>query len=139
MSANGKVLVLKGENIARVLDVGTLESGAPYIAMEYLDGEDLGELVERLGPLSAERAAGYVLQACCGIAEAHRKGIIHRDLKPPNLFLTRTPDGRPLIKILDFGISKAGEDDFVKTKTGAVMGSPAFMSPESLEATYFPW
>src|SRR5262249_52659523 len=129
---------LKSEHVARVLDVGTLDSGSPYIVMEYLEGRDLSAEVDQRGALPFPEAAEYVLQACEAIAEAHAIGIIHRDLKPQNLFLTRRVDGRPLVKGLDFGISKfngaqSGENMSL-TKTHAVMGSPNYMSPEQLRS-----
>ena len=98
---------LKSEHVARVLDVGTLDDGAPYIVMEYLEGCDLGRRSRRARPLPIDEAVDYVLQACEALAEAHALGIVHRDLKPANLFLTQRADGTPLVKVLDFGISKA--------------------------------
>ncbi len=129
---------LRSDHVARVLDVGTLENGSPYMVMEYLEGRDLGQEVEARGPLPHEEAAEYVLQACEAIAEAHAIGIVHRDLKPQNLFLGRRVDGRPLVKVLDFGISKfsgsqSGENMSLTT-THAVMGSPNYMSPEQLRS-----
>src|SRR6185436_1763872 len=82
-----------------------------------------------------EVAAEYVLQACEAIAEAHSVGIVHRDLKPANLFLTKRADGSPCIKVLDFGISKVNDGSHAKTKTSAVMGSPAYMSPEQMRSS----
>jgi serine/threonine-protein kinase len=123
---------LRGEHVARVMDFGRLEGGAPYIVMEFLEGEDLDQILDRMGPLPIEIAAAYIAQACEGMAEAHAQGIVHRDLKPQNLFLTKRPDGSPLIKILDFGISKLNGDvsSVTATQSTAVMGSPAYMSPE---------
>jgi serine/threonine protein kinase len=95
---------LRNEHIARIMDVGALPDDTPFIVMEYLEGRTADELVRESGPLPAATAVAYVLQACVGMAEAHALGIIHRDLKPHNLFVTRTPAGRPLVKILDFGI-----------------------------------
>ena len=126
---------LRNEHIARVLDVGILENGAPYIVSEFLDGQDLSHVVEASGRLSLADSIEYIMQACIGMAEAHARGIIHRDLKPQNLFLTTGPDGRPLIKVLDFGISKAAGtsvEGLAQTRTGIVMGSPQFMSPEQM-------
>jgi eukaryotic-like serine/threonine-protein kinase len=130
---------LKNEHVARVLDVGELPNGAPYMVMEYLDGNDLSQVVRKRGPLPVHEAVEYVLQACEGIAEAHSLGIIHRDLKPANLFLTTGSDGAGKVKVLDFGISKtmedASEDDEMQlTKTTAVLGSPLYMSPEQLRS-----
>src|SRR5579883_2351203 len=97
---------IRGEHVARILDVEELEDGTPYMVMEYLDGQDLAGAIAS-GPLSVDVAVGYVLQACEAISEAHCAGIVHRDLKPANLFITRRPDGTPLVKVLDFGISKS--------------------------------
>ena len=90
---------IKSEHVARVTDVGTLDSGAPYMVMEYLAGSDLSEASERGGPVAPDVAAEYVLQACEAIAEAHSVGIVHRDLKPANLFLSKRPDGTPIDQI----------------------------------------
>lgn len=126
---------IKSEHVARVIDVGSLESGAPYMVMEYLEGEELKQTLGHSGPLSFEAAADYVLQASEALAEAHARGIIHRDLKPANLFLTRRADGSACVKILDFGISKltgpfTTDSDLGITKTSVGIGSPVYMSPE---------
>jgi serine/threonine protein kinase len=99
---------LRGEHVGKVVDVGTSSDGAPYIVMEYLEGQDLASALASHGPMPVAVAVDYVLQACLGLAEAHAAGLVHRDLKPANLFLTRRPDGSPLVKVLDFGIAKAG-------------------------------
>jgi serine/threonine-protein kinase len=131
---------MKSEHVARVLDVGKLETGAPYMVMEYLEGYDLAQLVERYGPVPFVDTCDYILQACEAIAEAHSIGIVHRDLKPQNLFLTTSVDGRPFVKVLDFGISKftasskSGENMSL-TRTAAVIGSPNYMSPEQLRSS----
>jgi len=132
------VAKLQSEHVARVMDVGTLESGAPYIVMERLHGTDLHQRLSSQGPLDVHAAIDYVLQACEALAEAHALGIVHRDIKTANLFLTQRADGSALVKVLDFGISKApfeepGNDATV-TATNAVMGSPAYMSPEQLRS-----
>src|SRR5690606_3455433 len=103
---------------ARVSDVGTLETGAPYMVMEYLDGEDLGSWVASQGALEVEQAVEFVLQAAEAIAEAHALGIVHRDIKPSNLFCVRRADGLLSVKVLDFGISKlaGGAVDLGMTK-----------------------
>ena len=124
---------LRSEYVCKVLDVAQLDTGAPYIVMECLEGEDLGRLVAR-APLSVATAADYVVQACVAVAEAHALGIVHRDLKPANLFLTTRVDGTPLIKVLDFGIAKAPESEARITQTSSLMGSPAYMSPEQLRS-----
>lgn len=131
---------IKSEHVGRVIDFGELDNGTPYLLMEHLSGRDLGEALEHVGPLSIHDAVEYVLQACAGIAEAHALGIVHRDLKPSNLFLTQRLDGVALVKVLDFGISKAMDRELVSaspalTQTTSVFGSPAYMSPEQLRST----
>lgn len=125
---------IKSEHVARVTDVGRLDNGAPFMVMEYLEGSDLAGWLHDRGPMSAEQASEFVLQACEAIAEAHALGIVHRDLKPANLFCIRRADGLLSIKVLDFGISKltvsGGERDM--TRTSAVLGSPLYMSPEQV-------
>jgi serine/threonine-protein kinase len=104
--------------------------------MEYLEGSDLGALLEERGRLHYMLAVDYVLQACEAIAEAHAMKTVHRDLKPSNLFLVRLQDGQSLVKVLDFGISKlhTAEHAAQMTQTREVMGSPAYMSPEQLKS-----
>ncbi len=136
---------LKSAHVAKVLDTGTLENGAPYMVMEYLEGRSLSSLVrESGGGLPLEEAVDYFLQACEGVAEAHALGVVHRDLKPSNLFLTTGADGSPTVKVLDFGVSKLGGlaastgDDTAEgdvTKTQAVVGSPLYMSPEQMKSS----
>ncbi|MEI9949139.1 MAG: serine/threonine-protein kinase [Pseudomonadota bacterium] len=128
---------IRGEHVARVIDVGTFENGAPYMVMEHLDGRDLSALIHEQGSMSPTDAVDAVLQACEALAEAHALGIVHRDLKPANLFMVRRPDGTPSVKVLDFGISKltAAGADHSMTKTSAVMGSPLYMSPEQMTAS----
>jgi eukaryotic-like serine/threonine-protein kinase len=128
---------IKSEHIAPVLDVGVLDTGTPYLMMEYLTGADLSAYLLENGALPVEEAVDVVLQACDALAVAHSAGIVHRDLKPSNLFMTQRTDGSPLIKVLDFGISKVsqpGEPDPKKTLTrpGMMLGSPRYMSPEQL-------
>jgi serine/threonine-protein kinase len=127
---------IKSEHVARVSDVGTLESGAPYMVMEFLEGSDLAHLLKQKGPLPVPDAVDYLIQGSEAIAEAHSHGIVHRDLKPANLFLTRRRDGSPLVKVLDFGISKRmgpGVDNLTKTSTA--LGSALYMSPEQMQET----
>jgi len=126
---------IQSEHVARVTDVGTLDSGEPYIVMEYLDGSDLSQIVRARGTLPVAEAVDYLLQACVAVAEAHAIGIVHRDLKPANLFLTQRSDRSALVKVLDFGISKALEGGLLAESAGAtasrvIMGSPQYMSPE---------
>jgi eukaryotic-like serine/threonine-protein kinase len=128
---------LRSDHVCRVSDVGALDDGAPYIVMELLEGTDLARLIAQSGPLPVQRACGYLLEACVGLAEAHARGIVHRDLKPANLFLAQRPGAAAIIKVLDFGIAKApGADaDFSLTTTKGVLGSPGYMSPEQLRST----
>jgi serine/threonine-protein kinase len=126
---------LKGDHVARVHDVGHAVGGALFMVMEYLEGCDLKTYLAERRHLSTKEAVTYVLQACEAVAEAHENEIVHRDIKPANLFLTRKhKTGAPLIKVLDFGISKElnlnpGAD---LTKTGVMLGSPLYMSPEQM-------
>ncbi|MDC0747409.1 serine/threonine-protein kinase [Polyangium mundeleinium] len=125
---------LKSEHVAKVHDVGRLDDGRPYMVMEYLEGRDLADVIERRGPLPVTEAAGLVLQACDALVEAHALGIVHRDLKPSNMFLIRRPNGKPCLKLLDFGIAKRVDaESKALTATGALLGSPLYMSPEQLE------
>ena len=98
---------IKSEHIVRVMDIGTLDAGSPFIVMEHLEGSDLAQVLQKHGPLPLAEALEYILQACVGIAEAHALSIVHRDLKPSNLFLITRSDGSAIVKVLDFGISKA--------------------------------
>jgi serine/threonine-protein kinase len=127
---------LRGDKVGRVLDVARLTDGTPYMAMELLEGVDLGRLLHSSGPLQQQTAVDYILQACEALAEAHRLGMVHRDLKPSNLFLTQSPNGLPLIKILDFGIAKAtiSEGDAALTNTNVMVGSPTYVSPEQMRS-----
>ncbi len=128
---------IKSEHVARVSDVGTLENGAPYIVMEFLEGRDLGAWLRETGRLPIAQAVEFVLQGCEAIAEAHSFGIIHRDLKPANLFVVHRNDGLHSVKVLDFGISKMthGGCDLAGTSAQAVMGSPYYMSPEQMRSS----
>src|SRR5262249_1505255 len=111
--------------------------------MEYLEGRDLGaELKRSPERMPIEQALGWVLQACEGLAEAHSHGIVHRDLKPANLFLTQGVDGQPLVKVLDFGISKTlnpgpQTDGLSLTRTEMLLGSPLYMSPEQMRSSKY--
>jgi eukaryotic-like serine/threonine-protein kinase len=126
---------IQSEHVARVIDVATLPNGAPYMVMEYLEGQDLADTLAQGGPLGVAQAVGYVLQACEAVAEAHTLGIVHRDLKPANLFLTRRPRREPMVKVLDFGISKSNDPASLSlTKTASMMGSPYYMSPEQMKS-----
>jgi len=124
---------LKSEHVARVIDVGSLETGAPYMVLEYLEGADLSNFPR--SQLSIGGIVDLVLQACEALAEAHSLGIVHRDIKPANFFITRGNDGRQLLKVLDFGISKTPMGNTNLTATQSVMGTPAYMSPEQMRSS----
>jgi serine/threonine-protein kinase len=122
---------LESENVTAAVDFGIADDGSPYIVMEFLVGESLEALLAREKRLAVTRAADLVSQACRGIAAAHAAGIVHRDLKPHNLYVCRRQDGTDLVKVLDFGIAKLEAfDDGLATRTGLVLGTPAYMSPE---------
>jgi len=126
---------LKSEHVCRILDVGMLDDGVPYIAMEYLDGQDLGTVLQERGALTVREAVACVRQVCEAVAEAHALGIVHRDLKPRNRFLSMRPDGSGSIKVLDFGVAKildATSEQLQLTSDGAILGSPAYMAPEQM-------
>lgn len=125
---------LRSQHTVRLFDTGLFEDGSPYLALELLDGQDLGQYL-RAGVLSVEEAAGYVLQACEALAEAHGLGIVHRDLKPSNLFLHQQPGGVRCLKVLDFGLARSlEENDHDLTRSGGVLGSPKYMAPEQVRS-----
>jgi len=131
---------LHSEHVAKVTDVGMLDTGSPYMVMEFLDGRDLGEILDNGETVPLTTAVDFVLQAIDAIAEAHARGIVHRDLKPSNLFVARRDDGSSIIKVLDFGISKADAfsdaiDKAALTRSSTVMGSPLYMSPEQFRSS----
>ncbi len=130
---------IQSDNVARVMDVGTLDGGRPYMVIEFLEGDDLSKLLEQRGVIPVQEAVDYVLQALEGLAQAHSIGIVHRDLKPANLFLVKRQDRTMQVKVLDFGISKAtnplGEGSGAMTSTKALLGSPYYMSPEQLRSS----
>jgi eukaryotic-like serine/threonine-protein kinase len=120
----------------RILDIDALESGLPFLVMEYLEGSDLGAVSELGGPMAYERALRYLIQATRAVAAGHALGIVHRDLKPQNLFLTTTD----VVKVVDFGLAKTlalvgptmGSEN---TKTSVILGSPHYMSPEQVRSS----
>lgn len=126
---------LRSEHVARVLDVGTMESGAPYMVMEFLEGANLADVLMARGRLDPRTACDYVLQACEAVAEAHALGIVHRDLKPENLYLTTRVGGESLVKVIDFGVSKTTAVAGALTTTSDVFGSPMYMAPEQMRSS----
>jgi serine/threonine protein kinase len=131
---------IKSEHAVKFQDVDSLPNGIPYMVMEFLEGRDLGQIVTE-APLPLQQAIDYVLQASEALAEAHALGIVHRDLKPDNLFLSRRPGGTPIVKVFDFGISKAirarrgGRRERAITQVNDRFGTPGFMSPEQLQSS----
>ncbi len=127
---------LKSTYVTSVFDVGTLDSGLPYIVMEYLEGSNLDEVIQQRGALPIREVSELALEVCEGLAIAHSRGVIHRDLKPENIFIVRR-DGMQHAKLIDFGVSKvaltgmAGPDVHV-VKTVNLVGTPLYMSPEQV-------
>jgi serine/threonine-protein kinase len=122
---------LEHEHVTAVFDYGWFEDETPFFVMEYLGGETLRQVLERSGPLPIGLALEVMKQACRGMAHAHERGIIHRDLKPDNLMLSQHSDGRPWLKILDFGVARYLARSSVRlTPTGAELGTAHYMSPE---------
>ncbi len=124
----------------KLLDVGNLDASRgdlPFLVLEYLDGMDLERLVERQGPVSCKQAFSWGADACDAVAEAHALGVIHRDLKPSNLFLAQMPSSEPVVKVLDFGVAtgERSESSPKVTRADAMIGSPAYMSPEQMMAS----
>ncbi len=127
---------IKNRHVVRVHDVGS-HDGAPFLVMEQLRGRDLGAVLLEEGPLEVERAVLFALHACEALAAAHALGIVHRDIKPENLFLAED-ESPPVVKLLDFGISKLGEGtgDGAPRLTGQLaLGTPCYMSPEQIRST----
>lgn len=128
---------IQSEHVARVIDMGQLPDGNPYLVMEHLDGVDLAQRLKQ-GIPAIEETVDWVLQAAEALAEAHAYGIVHRDLKPSNLFLARRRDGGEIVKVLDFGVSKFAENLSGSvaplTSTTQTVGSPVYMSPEQMRA-----
>jgi serine/threonine-protein kinase len=133
--------LLRSRHVVQVFDTGTLADGTPYIAMELLNGETLQTRVHEGGPIPLGEAVEILSQCCKALGRAHAAGIIHRDIKPENIFLTEaSEDEGSVVKILDFGIAKMSVSPNEQgsrhgaTRTGAVLGTPLYMSPEQARA-----
>jgi serine/threonine-protein kinase len=122
---------LRHPNVITIYDFGRAQDGTCYYVMELLEGESLRELVKRDGPMTLRRAVDVIEQACRGLAHAHEQGAVHRDIKPHNIMVQQL-DGRDFVKVLDFGLVKALEQDEEEqlTSTGQVLGTPQYMPPE---------
>ena len=130
---------IESQHIALVLDTGTDEtSGNPYLVMQFLQGEDLQQLIARLGPLPEPVALRIGAQACIGLARAHDAGVVHRDIKPANIYLAKRDGGEIVVKLVDFGIARvraqvSTPQERALTTTGTMIGSPLYMSPEQAQ------
>ncbi|WP_437479304.1 serine/threonine-protein kinase [Sorangium sp. So ce1014] len=123
---------IQSPHVVRVFDLGLTDQGVPYILMEHLEGETLQDLVERRQRLSLDEAVSILRQTCAALAKAHESGIVHRDIKPENIFLVEG-EREPFVKVLDFGIAKNTVEEAERlTLTGAILGTPHFMSPEQM-------
>jgi len=126
---------LNHPNCVQIMDFGTLEDGALYIAMEYIQGIDLATLLEREFPLDHRRLLAIMKQVCTALDEAHANGVLHRDLKPENIMIEDRRTAKDHVKVVDFGIAKLEENNpnskrSFQTRTGIVCGTPEYMSPE---------
>jgi eukaryotic-like serine/threonine-protein kinase len=123
---------IRQRNIIEVLDVGVAPWNEPFLVMEYLEGESLAAMLERAGPVDLPVACGVVEPALLALAAAHAQGIVHRDLKPENIFLVCREGEPPVVKLIDFGVSKFTKsgDNTKLTQTGSLLGTPSYMSPE---------
>ncbi len=121
---------LKNPHTVTIFEFGSTSEGTLYFTMELLSGRSLREVIEQDGPMSPERVIELGAQVCESLAEAHEQGIWHRDLKPDNIYLIDTPQGHDYVKVLDFGIAKVASQQTQLTSTGAICGTPQYMSPE---------
>jgi eukaryotic-like serine/threonine-protein kinase len=124
---------VKSPHVAQIFDHGVAEDGVPFIVMELLEGEDLSQYVQKHGRLPLKDVSNIVTQVCRALGRAHSKGMIHRDVKPANIFLCDVGTTERFVKLLDFGVAKmTSGDPSTATKSGAVTGTPVYMSPEQL-------
>ncbi|MEA3245147.1 MAG: serine/threonine-protein kinase, partial [Gemmatimonadota bacterium] len=124
---------LNHPNVCGIYDFGETPEGMIYLAMEFIEGSSLTSVIEKGGGLTPARAASIIHQAADALQVAHDYGIVHRDLKPDNIMIAKARDGGDMVKVVDFGIAKASSSDAQKvTKTGLVVGTPEYMSPEQL-------
>jgi serine/threonine-protein kinase len=124
-------------NIARMLECASAEDGSPYLVMELLEGVPLGAYMQNGARIPLAQAVPILQGILAGLAAAHAQGVVHRDLKPDNVFLTRGPGGTFVVKVLDFGIAKvmdAAGGMGSRTRTGMLLGTPAYMSPEQVKS-----
>ena len=132
---------LNHPNAVRVDDIDKTEDDRPFIVMEYIEGQSLREVLAERGALPVAEALEITRQACAGLSAAHGMGILHRDIKPDNIMVAASPEGATLIKIMDFGIAKIKEsttgfgEGAGATRTGFLMGTPDYMSPEQAQGT----
>ena len=124
--------LVRGEHVVAMYDAGCMPDGAPYLVMEWVDGCDL-ERTLAAGPMHPARAALLGLQICAALAKGHMQGIVHRDLKPANVMLTFDDEGRPHIKVLDFGIAKLAKSPVLTAPT-TIIGTPHYMAPEQVRS-----
>ena len=125
---------LRSPHVVQVFDHGVTNSGEPYIVMEFLEGRDFASLIEQRGPLPPSEVEHVIGQVGKALSKAHGQGIVHRDIKPENIFLCGADGEEPFVKLLDFGIAKTSAVDAsaVSTRTGALLGTPLYMSPEQV-------
>jgi len=124
---------VKSPHVVQIFDIGVASTtGQPFIVMELLEGEDLGECLLRVGRLTVAKTVEIVTQVANALASAHAKGVVHRDIKPPNIFLCNAQGGGTFAKVLDFGLAKIATATNKLTITGTLMGTPSYMSPEQL-------
>jgi serine/threonine-protein kinase len=125
---------VKSPHVVQMLDHGVSEDGTPYIVMEHLEGHDLSDHIEKYGAMRPTEVVEVISQLSRALMRAHESGIVHRDIKPSNIFLCDAGDGQLFVKLLDFGIAKGVEGNLLDsaTRTGSLLGSPHYMSPEQV-------